>query len=68
MNEKHERFARTSAAFLLVIPGLTLAGVGTGMVLGSVPGMTALGLGLGMAVWGFIVVLRRPCDLTDAEG
>lgn len=64
MDQKHEQLARASAAFLLVIPGLTLAGVGIGMVLGNVPGMTTLGLGLGMAVWGFIVALRRPVDTT----
>jgi hypothetical protein len=67
MDQKHEQLARTSAAFLLVIPGLTLAGVGIGMVVGNVPGMTALGLGLGMAVWGFIVALRRPVSSVKTE-
>ncbi|HUJ74259.1 MAG TPA: hypothetical protein VL359_05340 [bacterium] len=47
------------AAFLLVIPGCTLIGVGVGLLLAQTVGYTVIGLGAGLLVWGLIVALTR---------
>ena len=50
----------SGAAFLLVMPGPAIAGVGLAMTLG-VPllGPGLCGAGVGAVVWGLVVALRR---------
>ena len=48
-----------TAAFLLVIPGTTLIGLGVGLLTGQlVPGLV-IGFGAGLLLWGLIVVLTK---------
>ena len=47
------------AAFLLVIPGFALVGIGAGLVLDAPAPWTLIGFGAGLAVWGLVVALRR---------
>ncbi len=48
-----------TACFLLIIPGITLMGVGIGMVLDRLLPYSLIGLGLSCTVWGLIVVFRK---------
>lgn len=57
MNSNEHNSAVSTAAFLLVIPGILLAGVGVGMALGAVQAGAVIGLGAGLTVWGLIVAL-----------
>jgi len=52
-----ERGAKT-AAFLLVIPGSTIAALGVGILVGQTVPVAVVGLGAGMLLWGLIVALR----------
>ena len=52
-----ERRAKT-AAFLLVIPGSTIAALGVGILVGQTVPVAVVGLGAGMLLWGLIVALR----------
>jgi len=48
-----------TAAFLLVIPGATLIGVGVGMLLANPRPWGAIGLGAGSLIWGLVVALGK---------
>jgi hypothetical protein len=56
LERRAPRGART-AAFLLVIPGSAIVGVGAGMLIGQILPISVLGLGAGMLFWGLIVAL-----------
>lgn len=59
MNEQKD-WSKNSwvAAFLLVIPGCIIIGLGIGLALGQ-PGFGAIiGLGAGLLSWGLIIVTR----------
>jgi hypothetical protein len=57
--ERYQDQGPRIAAFLLVIPGCALAGVGIGL-LSDAPGpWTLIGTGTGATIWGLIVALRR---------
>lgn len=57
--EINKRLRNSSAAFLLVIPGATLLGLGIGLMLGQ-PGFGLIaGIGAGLLLWGITVVLRK---------
>jgi hypothetical protein len=47
------------AAFLLVIPGATLIGSGTGMLFDKTTQASIIGFGAGLLIWGLVVALRR---------
>ena len=47
------------AAFLLVIPGFTLMGIGIGLAQEAPAPWTLIGLGSGLAAWGLVLALRR---------
>jgi hypothetical protein len=47
-----------SAAFLLIIPGTTLIGVGIGLALQCVAPAGVTGLGVGSLLWGLLVEFR----------
>ena len=46
-----------TAAFLLVIPGATLIGLGVGLLTNHLLPMAVIGFGLGLLLWGLIVAL-----------
>ena len=57
---KHgERREAKSAAFLLVIPGSTIIGLGIGLLTGHAIPSTIIGFGAGLLVWGLIVALTK---------
>lgn len=45
------------AAFLLVIPGAALIGLGAGIIGGQMLGGSVIGLGAGLLIWGLVVAL-----------
>jgi hypothetical protein len=45
------------AAFLLVIPGATLIGLGAGLVASQIVAGTVIGFGAGLLIWGLVVAL-----------
>jgi len=47
-----------SAAFLLIIPGTTVIGVGIGLALQSVVPAGVTGLGVGLLLWGLLIEFR----------
>jgi hypothetical protein len=48
-----------TAAFLLVIPGSTLIGLGIGMLTSHMMPNAVIGFGAGMLLWGLIVALTK---------
>jgi len=46
-----------TAAFLLVIPGATLIGLGVGLLTNHLLPVAVVGFGLGLLLWGLIVAL-----------
>ena len=46
-----------TAAFLLVIPGCGLIGLGVGLLINQMLAASVIGLGVGMVVWGLVVAL-----------
>ena len=52
------RGAKT-AAFLLVIPGAAVIGLGFGMLTGNMTPYTVIGSGAGFLLWGLIVALSK---------
>jgi hypothetical protein len=48
-----------TAAFLLIIPGGAIIGVGVGLLLGQILPYSVIGLGVGVFVWGLIVSLTK---------
>jgi len=53
------RCGTTTAAFLLVIPGSTLIGLGIGMLTSHIMPTAVIGFGAGMLLWGLIVALTK---------
>jgi hypothetical protein len=49
----------TTAAFLLVIPGSILIGLGIGMLTSHMMPNAVIGFGAGMLLWGLIVALTK---------
>jgi hypothetical protein len=47
-----------TAAFLLVIPGATLIGAGTGLLFSQLVPCSLIGIGSGFLFWGLIVALK----------
>lgn len=45
------------AAFLLVIPGATLIGLGAGLVASQIVAGSVIGFGAGLLIWGLVVAL-----------
>jgi hypothetical protein len=45
------------AAFLLVIPGATVIGLGIGMIASQIVPASVIGLGAGLLIWGLVVAL-----------
>jgi hypothetical protein len=52
-----ERRGPKIAAFLLVIPGATVIGVGIGMVASQIIPASVIGFGAGLLIWGLVVAL-----------
>jgi hypothetical protein len=52
------RGAKTGA-FLLVIPGSAITGLGIGLLTNHIVPTTVIGLGAGLLLWGLIVVLTK---------
>ena len=48
-----------TAAFLLVIPGSTIIGLGIGLLTNQVIPGALIGLGVGLLIWGLIVALSK---------
>lgn len=48
-----------TAAFLLVIPGCALIGVGIGMAMAQIVPASVIGFGAGLLVWGLVVALTK---------
>jgi hypothetical protein len=48
-----------TAAFLLVIPGAAVVGLGFGMLTGHMTPYTVIGSGAGLLLWGLIVALSK---------
>lgn len=57
-NYSPEHDSRT-AAFLLVVPGFTLIGVGVGLLSTNLVPYSTIGFGAGLLVWGLIVALTK---------
>ena len=53
------RRGERTAAFLLVIPGSTVVGLGVGLLSNQVIPTTVIGFGVGLLVWGLIVGLSN---------
>ena len=51
------RRGERTAAFLLVIPGSTVVGLGAGFLTNQVIPTSVIGFGVGLLVWGLIVAL-----------
>jgi uncharacterized membrane protein YedE/YeeE len=62
MDEEEMRYwARRGpkAAFLLVIPGCTIMGLGIGLLQGQPVPLAVTALGAGLLIWGLIVALTK---------
>lgn len=57
--QSHPTSSNGQAAFLLVIPGLTVAGFGLGLLAEQPLPWLLIGAGLGVALWGLIVAIAR---------
>jgi hypothetical protein len=49
-----------TAAFLLVIPGTAILGVGLGLLFQQLLPWSVMGVGGGLLLWGLIVALTKP--------
>ena len=46
-----------TAAFMLVIPGSGIVGLGVGLLVNQMLAASVIGLGVGMVLWGLVVAL-----------
>jgi hypothetical protein len=46
-----------TAAFMLVIPGCGIVGLGIGLIVNQMLAASVIGLGVGMVLWGLVVAL-----------
>lgn len=53
------RQGEKTAAFLLVIPGSTIIGLGIGLLASQVIPSAGIGFGAGLLIWGLIVALTK---------